>query len=441
MVSFPVLIFFGIGIKRSQKTIKKKFLNQNTDHNLFGLCLTATCVIVFVLAMDVTAVYFTRSYRNEYKNTDFKTSFNLTVTYATLTLDLLFVAIYFMVTIIIVIYCKLFKRENGRLSICGPSKRLPHTYEAPLAPIGARRLTSSYDPSVKASNSVECNKAPLGPNGAKPLTSSYDPSSMPSQSADGPNEQSPLISNDNSVNVSKCGEASAGARISQDNSKNYTWIRWCLFRLVFVAVACSSTHFGYILVSWLTEPDKTTCIALISIAILLYLYLSFRKTYKEIKEFLYKHESCCVFGTTNILSFIIGIFITALPVMTVTAFWSLPIPALELAVYLENILEIILVFAASLISYKIFSFKQSDAYKFLKKFNECFKDSNDTSQAASLRPHSDGTNERSSVSDKASDENINCDSSDSEEETFEKSGEKVGKLCKIVQDNYTKEKK
>ena len=62
--------------------------------------------------------------------------------------------------------------------------------------------------------------------------------------------------------------------------------------------------------------------------------------------------------------------------LNVAAFYILPIPAIELADYLENFFQISLVIFAALISYKNFIQEDSEAKTFFKKFNKVFK--NDT---------------------------------------------------------------
>ena len=62
--------------------------------------------------------------------------------------------------------------------------------------------------------------------------------------------------------------------------------------------------------------------------------------------------------------------------LNAAAFYILPIQAIKLADYLENIFEISLLIFAALISYKILIQEDSEAKKFFKKFNKVFK--NDT---------------------------------------------------------------
>ena len=54
-----------------------------------------------------------------------------------------------------------------------------------------------------------------------------------------------------------------------------------IFPIVFVMpILCNSSHIGYIMLAWVTEPGKSTASFLLYYLILVYLYLAFRKLYK-----------------------------------------------------------------------------------------------------------------------------------------------------------------
>ena len=156
---------------------------------------------------------------------------------------------------------------------------------------------------------------------------------------------------------------------------------WILFNSLYASLCCISSHLGYILVAWLTEPDKTTSTALIAFMVVLYFFLCFRKLYD-----IFNH--CCSSSkgtensdyddldpenndTFNYIAFaaeLIFLVIFPIPVIIVMlAFSSIPIPVIELANYLKDIVQILLVLLASLISYRILSLKDSDMVRFLKK--------------------------------------------------------------------------
>ena len=136
-----------------------------------------------------------------------------------------------------------------------------------------------------------------------------------------------------------------------------------------------SAHIEYIFAAWLTEPSKTTSVSILALSIVLYLFIISRLVYKKV----HSHFFYCNIEDERpmlIVTFVIVLFGVSLLALNVSAFYSLPIPALELADYLENIFKISLVIFAALISYKILIQEDSEAKRFFKKFNEVFK--NDT---------------------------------------------------------------
>ena len=133
-----------------------------------------------------------------------------------------------------------------------------------------------------------------------------------------------------------------------------------------------SAHIGYIFAAWLTEPSKTTSVSILALSILLYLFIISRLAYKKV----HSHYNVEDERLLLMITFVIVFFGVSLVALNVSAFYSLPIPAIELADYLENIFQISLVIFAALISYKILIQEDSEAKKFFKKFNKVFK--NDT---------------------------------------------------------------
>ena len=139
-----------------------------------------------------------------------------------------------------------------------------------------------------------------------------------------------------------------------------------------VPVIFVSAHIDYIFAAWLTEPSKTTSVAILAIALIFYLFIMSRSLYKFIKDVLRKvniqSESVAMTFT-----FVLGLFGVGIAALQVASFYTLPIPAIKLADYLDNVFQISLVILAALISYKIISTEDSEASKFFKKFNKAYK--------------------------------------------------------------------
>ena len=169
--------------------------------------------------------------------------------------------------------------------------------------------------------------------------------------------------------------------ISLNTKQNY-YLKSNRFKLLIVAVAVIfvSAHVNYILAAWLTEPSKTTSVAILALALIFLLYImnkflySFAKARMEFINEYWRKELCTLCIT--IVGAIVGVTVICIEV---AAFYVLPLPAVNLADYLENILQVSIVLVTALITYKIFD-KDSDATIFLKKFNQHFKQDADLSE-------------------------------------------------------------
>ena len=162
-----------------------------------------------------------------------------------------------------------------------------------------------------------------------------------------------------------------------------------LIGFIIVPIIFGSSHVDYILVAWLTEPAKTTSVAILAIAIVFYLFFLSQFLYKLISKIKSKIKSdyrkrffnnafttkfvkyfslsgeCCKLTFT----FIFGFCGVGLASLQIAAFYLLPFPSIRIVDYLDNIFQISLVIFGGLITYKIISGQDSDTKKFLKHFN------------------------------------------------------------------------
>ena len=192
--------------------------------------------------------------------------------------------------------------------------------------------------------------------------------------------------------------------IYNDNSKlSEAKILWAMVGFLYVPIFFVCSHMGYILVSWLTEPTKTTSAFFLAITIIFILYISFRTIYQIFKTYVgpfsthaemsvwfldkacspilcgcpcrnWKNEDCDKFSS-------IGLYITSIwsiPVATyaagiVVGLYIIPLPTSPLATYIENTVQILLVVLAALVSYKIISFELSEMNIFFKSFKKSYE--------------------------------------------------------------------
>ncbi len=122
---------------------------------------------------------------------------------------------------------------------------------------------------------------------------------------------------------------------------------WSLVVFMLVPLWFVSSHIGYVIVSWLTEPSKSTSVELSVMAMYLYIYLTTRIMYQRFKD-----SSTETFDFKALIKAFIGGLWTMLGVcIVIAAFNILPLPTSPLASYIENIAPIFLVFLAVLVSY------------------------------------------------------------------------------------------
>ena len=142
--------------------------------------------------------------------------------------------------------------------------------------------------------------------------------------------------------------------------------RFIKLLIIVLPVIFVSAHINYILAAWITEPSKTTSVATLALALILLLYV--------LNKFLYRFATTITENRIStfcitVSGALIGVFVIS---VEVAAFYILPLPAVNLADYLENTLMVSVFLVTALITYKIFD-KDSDASILLKKFNQHFK--------------------------------------------------------------------
>ena len=194
---------------------------------------------------------------------------------------------------------------------------------------------------------------------------------------------------------------------------------WYLASLIIFPLFIVTSHTGYILAAWLTEPDKTTSLTFLATGIILFLFIMTRALYMVGKNYntgLTCHGNACCAVTTRLLCPFIfpilylcsevpsdsnnsfkhkksrvpfqrfsmtgfyiagscGFFAVGSVALTVSAFIQIPLQTVNLPGYLQNIVQIIFVLIAALVSYKVLNFSETDAAKFLRRFvNRYLKD-------------------------------------------------------------------
>ena len=351
IVPWIAFFCFSFCLQNSHERIEKVLFKSTNEDNYPAFLLTSLYTSLYIIIMDCIAVHKTNN-NHEFKGIDgVQQSFAVRVTYATLAFDLFFQAI--SVLICIISYCIASKRNSVKKICCNN----------------------------EACNCILCcmHCSMLGYKRSQVLSGYSCPK-------------------------------------NEDNEDGlYPFKMWSLFILFFGTLCCVSSHIGYVLVAWLTEPDKTTYTALFMIAVLLYLFLILRKIYGNFFKFFDFCKKCRDTNNTKseeeghhdannesnpllpngeqklldtshyqiendfncgyfVLIFLVGLP-AVLPVIAIYfALSSLPIPVMEIAVYVENITQIVFVLAAVLVSYKVLEIKESDTKRFLNELVYKFKE-------------------------------------------------------------------
>ena len=395
VLPIALLVLVGLFARLHRKKLEEKCIKPSNHANLAGCVLTGVCVMLYVIGMDMAAIILLFTNRHEYREYDINYTFNLIVIVITTTFDMLAMLYSITAWSTFVSWTCSYKYFQ-----CKPEAKHTTCFR----------------------NCLKCLFVPYF------------------YFVFGYKKHDILWKEE-----SQGGEY--GENQSDIKEKVFvTRQAWALLSLMIGPLFCFTSHISYILIAWLTEPHKTSSILVLSLVILIYLFTLFRSLYKSseghatsdsfscniackgVVTFLRSFCHCCiicyanyngdhikdlesvdfsveyskntqhddrqcdttstnemkVFSKTRLTSsFVLGIF-GILPLgLTLVAFNSIPIPALELANYLRNIIEIILVLFAALATHRIFALKESDTTRLIRKFKDSYQEKRDSKKKLS----------------------------------------------------------
>ncbi len=297
--------------------------NKRKKPNAVGMAMAGIYITLYMLCMDISAVYYFISGRHEYGTYDtIRNTFNLHLTWCTL-------AVEFLASLFILFFFWVFISMRYEKSI--DKKKIMVTIIKHIAYIFAVFyifLFAAFGVTFFAYNSIVEN-----------LSLQF------------------IIT---SVTIFI---AFALILLIFDISKRHNDF---VVYFIVIPITYLSAHVDYIFTAWLTEPSKTTSVAILAIAVVFYLFIMSRSIYNFMK---FEDDRISL-----LLTFFLGFGGVGLGAVQIAAFYIIPIPAIHLADYLDNVFQISLVILAALISYKILSTEDSDASKFFKQFNKAKKD-------------------------------------------------------------------
>ena len=163
-------------------------------------------------------------------------------------------------------------------------------------------------------------------------------------------------------------------------------VRWnrFYFQLLITSLSFVSFHAGYIFAAWVTEPSKTTSVAVLSLAIMAFIFIMFRFLYIFFEYLIEKCCTCCkermnykkVMTATTILvcTSVVAAIGVGLICVVLASFYILPLQTIGLVEHLQNIVNVCIVLLTALITYKLIGANESDTEKFLRILNKSYQE-------------------------------------------------------------------
>lgn len=366
------IAMLSIMVRSLNKEINETLAKEINHANIAAIVLVGTFGQGVIVGMDIVAVYYVHSGHHEYKHYKVQHTINLVITYITLSMDL---AVSSIITLCF-LYLMCNHTHKDTMKHCPRYTFLPMFCIENIIPFCL----------------LPCFYAVFG-----------------------------------NLIQKKVWDAPRSDDHKKATNKRTLWI---LLYMLVAPVFSVASHSGYILIAWLTEPSKTTTIALISLAAIVYSFLIFRQCYianvevdaqnlkgwsilillyplyqsyihclsamKLIKNYgAYKYYEIIdedpdelqsllgrrkhgkkaerVFNTQAFFAIIgWGLLTVGTLAFTITAFQEVPFTTQDLITYLLNIFQIFIVIITLLITYKIFSLSESEIQRFMKTARETY---------------------------------------------------------------------
>ena len=460
VIPWIAIVILSICLQNSHKTIEKTLFEPSNKDNFAAFLLTAIYTSLYIIFMDILALIYSQTQHEFITIMEVHKSFNVRVTAVTFAFDVFIQIVSVLLCIILWCYVKVkLQADNDNLNENATSGRNSgETNSLDENATTNTELGRDRNSEPPPANSSQSNSNTIIDNGDKKCNCNCTFKGCLQCIAF--MFIFPMLGYSRSKKLCGCCCEKNESDAKKLKIINNSWKMWSLFFLFYGTVCSISSHIGYILVAWLTEPDKTTYIALVMIAVLLYNFLVLRKLVRCCKDNCIIHKciklcnlikpsnykcnciSSCFSSNSNshlgydelsdtdcqgsnpqqgnvqdnhqqqpegnssrqegnnekncvnfwqrltsnnknekefnicyfILAFFVGLPAVDPVIAIFIAFLSLPIPVLELAVYMENITQIIFVLAAVLVSYKVLQIKESDISRFLKQLVESFRE-------------------------------------------------------------------
>ena len=157
---------------------------------------------------------------------------------------------------------------------------------------------------------------------------------------------------------------------SKCHKKGEEVINSVLFPLLLIPpFLCFTSHLGYIILAWITQPSRSTTTLILYYFILFYLYLIFRTSYKHGSKKFFNKES--TEENISVKIFTINLFLgmplyLIIAVVFIIIVYLKPLASEDLFSYLFNVVQFMIVVVSTQYFYKLFAGKSFSIKKTIK---------------------------------------------------------------------------
>ena len=136
-----------------------------------------------------------------------------------------------------------------------------------------------------------------------------------------------------------------------------------------------TSHLGYIILAWITQPSRSTTTLILYYFILCYLYLIFRTSYKHGSKILKsKTDSKTINVKIFTINLFLGMFYLGIAVVFIVIVYIEPLASEDLFSYLFNVVQFMIVVISTQYFYKLIAGKSFSIKKTIKTVHKIISD-------------------------------------------------------------------
>ena len=257
VVIFPLMTMaiLALIVRTNHKTIETKITNtfENGYHNIVGITLMGTCILIYVLCMDIAAVIYYDKVKKYYRITDL----NISAPVVTLTLDLVITG----------------TSASFVLYLCCVKLKCPQR----LTLTFFRVYIAPYFFFILGSNKTWENLTILQEKetATRPVSDK-----TATQNGNGGGVEAAKAKED----PKKATDKGAAKKADEKDAKKVADVQeeinvWVVVGVTAAPLFCFASHWGYLIMALIIQPVRTTSVALYALVTCLYLFFMYRQCY------------------------------------------------------------------------------------------------------------------------------------------------------------------